>query len=125
MSVLAQALADFGRDIGIHHLQERPEGGVQLRLDNSDVFGVQQHGDDVVVHFAHACHFDAAQRLLKAMKFSHAVASNTAMVQVGLRETPQERWLVLAQRVPASDFHARKMHEVLGYLQECVQQSTA
>lgn len=125
MSVLTQALTDFGRDIGIDHLQERPEGGVQLRLENGDVLGVQQQAEEVLVHYAHACSFDAPSRLLRAMKLSHAVTSDAAMVQVGLRETPQACWLVLAQRVPAMGFNARQMHQVLGYLQECLHQTAA
>lgn len=125
MSVLTQALSDFGRDIGIDHLQERPEGGLQLRLENGDVLGVQQQTEEVVVHYAHVCSFDAAARLLKAMKLSHAVATDAAMLQVGLHETPQARWLVLAQRVPAMGFNARQMHQVLAYLQECVRLSAA
>lgn len=123
MSMLAQALADFGRDIGMDALQERTEGGLQLRLDDGDLLGAQVHEDEVVIHYAQPCSFDAPARLLKAMKLSHAVGSDASMVQVGLRETPQARWLVVAQRVPAMGFGAGQMHQVLGYLRDFVQQT--
>lgn len=123
MTVLTQVLAEFGRDIGIGDLQEHPQGGVQLRLDNGDLLGVQTRGEEVVVHYAQACAFDAPARLLKAMQWSQAVGSDAAMVQVGLRETPQARWLLLAQRVPAASFSARQMHQVLGYLRDVAQQT--
>lgn len=123
MSVLAHALGDFGRDIGIDQLQEHPQGGVQLRLGNGDLLGLQVHEEEVVIHYAQACSFDAPARLLKAMKLSQSVGSDTAMVQVGLRETPQARWLLVAQRVPAMGFSARQIHQVLAYLRDFVQQT--
>lgn len=123
MSLLAQTLAEFGRDIGVGHLQEREEGGVQLRLESGDVFGVQVQGEEVVVHYAQVCSFDAPSRLLKAMKLAHGVDSDTAMVQVGLRETAQSRWLVVAQRRPCSDFGVQQMHQVLARLRDFLQQT--
>ena len=123
MTVLAQALADFGRDIGLDGLVERPEGGLQLRLDNGDVLGIQVHESTAVVHYAQPCAYDAPARLLKAMKLSQAVGSDSAMVQVGLRETAQERWLVVAQRMSALEVSARHIHQMVAVLRDFVQQA--
>ena len=66
MAHLQQALADFGRDIGLPTLETGPDGSVQLRLESGALLGVAQEGEAVVVHWAEPVRYALAALLLRA-----------------------------------------------------------
>ena len=72
MAHLQQALADFGRDIGLPTLETGPDGSVQLRLESGALLGVAQEGEAVVVHWAEPVRYDIAALLLVAVGIAFA-----------------------------------------------------
>lgn len=118
MAQLQQALADFGRDIGLPLLETQADGGVQLRLESGALLGVAQEGDAVVVHRAEPVRYDIAALLLRAMKRAGDARGAEQPVQVGLRTTSMGDWLVLATRFPAEDASARRIREASEFLHQ-------
>lgn len=116
MAHLQQALADFGRDIGLPTLESGPDGGVQLRLESGALLGVAQQGETVVVHWAEPVRYDIAALLLRAMKRAGDARDAAQPVQVGLRSVPTGDWLVLATRFPADGVSARRLREASEFL---------
>lgn len=125
MTTLMQCVADFGRDIGIDGLQPQADGSLQLKLEGGDLLGLQQVDDEVVLHYAQLCGFDVAERLMRAMKLSAQVRAAQAMVQVGLRETHEARWLLAVLRAPVQNFSARDMHQSIETLRNFLDSTKA
>lgn len=115
---LQQALADFGRDIGLPLLEPRADGGVQLRLESGALLGVVQDGEAVVVHWAEPVRYDIPALVLRAMKASGDVRGAALPVQVGLRSTTSADWLVLATRFAAEEASARRIREAADFLRQ-------
>lgn len=118
MAHLQQALADFGRDLGLTTLDAGPRGEVQLRLESGALLGVSQEGECVVVHWAEPVRYDIAALLLRAMKRAGDLRDAQYPVQVGLRSIPAGDWLVLATRFAAEDVSARRLREALDFLRQ-------
>lgn len=115
---LQQALADFGRDIGLPMLETGPDGSVQLRLESGALLGVAQEGEAVVVYWAEPVRYDIAALLLRAMKQAGDARDAAQPVQVGLRSIPSGDWLVLATRFAAEEASARRLREASEFLRQ-------
>lgn len=118
MAHLQQALADFGREIGLPTLADSTGAGVQLRLESGALLGVAPQGDAVVVHWAEPVRYDMAALLLRAMQQAGDARDAAQPVQVGLRSMPSGDWLVLATRFAADDVSARRIREASEFLHQ-------
>jgi type III secretion system chaperone SycN len=118
MAHLQQALADWGRDIGLPLLDAGPAGGVQLKLESGALMGIAQEGDAIVVHWAEPVRYDIAALLLRALKQAGDVRDAAQPVQVGLRSVPSGDWLVLATRFCADEVSAQRIRDASEFLRQ-------
>lgn len=113
-----QALADFGREIGITDLAPGPHGGAHLRFDSGASLGIDPQDDQVLVHLSEPLRHDVAATVLKAMKRSAQPQPGEPLVQVGLRSTTAGDWLLMGTRLPAAECDARLLGQRAGQLRE-------
>jgi type III secretion system chaperone SycN len=116
MANLAQALSDFGHDIGLPLVESGPQGEVQFRLESGALLGIAQVGSSAVVQWAEPVRYGGASLALKAMRRAGRVNDAAQAVQVGLRSTPTGDWLVLAMRLGERDISARRIQEAAEFL---------
>ncbi|MCA0326662.1 MAG: type III secretion chaperone SycN [Proteobacteria bacterium] len=120
---LEQALADFGREIGVQSLAPGPEGTVQLRFESGAILGVGRQGAAVVVHLAEPVPaHEAADVLLRAMKQAATPDAGAPAWQVGLFSADSQDWLVHAMHLPEAGFDAPALRQAHEHLRRCLAQ---
>ena len=118
-----QALANFGRDIGLSTLESGPRGDVQLRLESGALVGIAQEGEQVVIHWAEPVRYDIAGPVLRAMKLAGKTQSAQYPIQVGLRSSIEGDWLVVTTRFSEAEASASRIHQASDYLRSWIAQS--
>lgn len=107
---MEQALADFGREIGIASLSPGPGESLHLRFDSGAALGVARQGEQVVVHLAEPVHaHEAPALLLRAMKHAAVPEAGAPAVQPGLFSADGQDWLVLALRMAEQGLGVREL----------------
>ena len=116
MAYLQQALADFGQDIGLDLQPLQRAGELQLRLEDGSLLGIVHGEDEVVVHCAWPLSYNVAETMQAVMKQVALTRGANEALQVGLRTTPSDNWLVLGTRFPEDQVSAGRIREAHDFL---------
>lgn len=120
MSMLDQALADLGRDMGFEALAFGPSDGLQLRFDHGAALGFTRLGDDLVLHWSEPIAYEAAGMLFTAFKRLGNPQPGDPAVQVGLHGADGVDHLVLATRIHEQSCNARELQRLIHWMRQYV-----
>jgi type III secretion system chaperone SycN len=118
MNWLHDALAEFGRLLGLPALRLGDGGVAQLDLQAGGVLAIEPSpaGDEVLVYLGRPLGFEGGAVLRSALEKAHHDAALPVAVQVAVRGHGPEALLLVMARVPAADFSVAALGRVTDYL---------
>jgi type III secretion system chaperone SycN len=124
---VAQAVADFGRSMGLADWTPGPDGRASLRLQSGVLVHLVADEADLRVQLDCPLAFETPQLLQRALEAAHARLGTP--VQLGLRGSGAEMVLQIARRLPLRQVTgpalARQVDELLGWFEALRQPATS
>lgn len=120
MNWIHDAVAEYGRQLGIDGLRLDANGAVQLQLQSGGLLAVEQarrgDADEVLVYLGSPLGFEGPRRLRAALTRAHY--SNTAgpSVQVACRGDGPDALLLILVRMPERDFTLQSLGHAFDFL---------
>ncbi len=122
-----QAVAEFGRSMGLADWTLGPDGRASLRLQSGVLVHLVTGEADLLVQLDCPLAFETPQLLQRALEAAHARLG--APVQLGLRGSGAGMVLLLARRLPLRQVTgtalARQVDELLGWFEALRQPATS
>lgn len=120
MAWIQDTLLEFGRQIGIGHLEFSRHGLVQLRFPSGGFLAVEpsQPGapEEVLVYMGRPVGHQASSLLRTALARAHAVDGGAPFVQVGVRGDGPEATLIVLVRLAERAFTPQALSATVQYL---------
>jgi len=112
------ALAQFGRQLGLPALTLGEHGVAQLELQAGGVLAVElaPSGADVLVYLGRPLGFDGPAMLRNALVHAHHSACHPTPVQLAVRGDGPDALLLALVRVPERDFTAQTLGRMVEFL---------
>ena len=118
MSMLEQALADLGREMGLEALAFGPSNAMQLRFDHGATLGFSRLGEELVLHWSEPIAYDAPAMLFRAFKRAGNSQRAEPVVQVGLHTAEGADNLVLATRMPEQGCSVGELQRLIQWMRQ-------
>ena len=116
---IANAVADFGRSMGLQDFCLEPQGLVSLELQPGDVLTIEQAGEDLLVYRVLAVPYVAPPLLFNALKACNARLQEGLgwQLQVGLRGTGADTALVFLYRLSGQGVSGRAIEQAIDMIE--------
>ena len=120
MNWIQDAVAEYGRQLGIEGLRLDANGAVQLQLQSGGLLAVEQTRrgeiDEVLVYLGSPLGFEGPRRLRAALARAHYSNGTGQAVQVACRGEGPEALLLVIVRLPERDFTLQSLGQAFDFL---------
>lgn len=120
MNWIDDTLADFGRRLGLGHLDCGAHGVAQLTLSGGGLIAIEPvtRGDEeeVLVYVGRRAGHDAPRLLRQALVKTHHAHAGSLPVQVALRGQGPDALLLALLRLPAREFTPQRLDRAFDHL---------
>ncbi len=115
---IQDALAEFGRHMGVDGLAFGPGGLVELRLENGSVLTIEDQSstaEELLIHLRRPVGYQAAGWLRNALRRCHAECHSPWPCQVALRGQGPDSQLLLLTRVGMRGFTPQALSQAIDH----------
>lgn len=120
MNWIHDAVAEYGRQLGIEGLQLDDRGAVQLQLRSGGLLAVERvqrnDADEILVYLGSPLGFEGPRRLRAALVKAHYTHASAQSVQVACRGEGPDALLLVLLRMPAREFTLQSLGRAFDFL---------
>lgn len=120
--LIDDTLMAFGMATGLGRLELSDDAPLQLSLSEHEELVFERCPDGVLLHMDIRVRYDVSEVLASAMRRVRTDGAEAFHLQVGLRETLDDAWLVVATRASEQDFTVGWIDQAIAWLQQWVEE---